>query len=79
MDCKISYSKASANGYGKHVGALLYTILDFSESGPKQISPNTSCTEKPQQWHKPAQRTWNVPILFEDILMIKHDYDADKQ
>jgi len=48
MDCEISYSKASANGYGKHVGALLYTILDFSESGLKQISPNTSCTEKPR-------------------------------
>ena len=57
----------------------IHTILDFSESGLKQIPPNTSCTEKPQQWHKPAQRTSNVPVLFKDILMIKHDYDADKQ
>ena len=71
--------KAGANGYCKHVGALLYTILDFSESDLKQIPTNTSCTEKPQQWHKPTQRTSNVPILFKDILMIKHDYDADKR
>ena len=71
--------KAGANGYCKHVGALLYTILDFSESGLKQIPPNTSCTEKPQQWHKPAQRISNVPVLFKDILMIKHDYDGDKR
>ena len=54
-------------------------ILDFSESGLGQIPPNTSCTERPQQWHKPTQRTSNVPVLFKDILMIKHDYDADKR
>ena len=71
--------KAGANGYCKHVGGLLYTILDFSESDLKQIPTNTSCTEKPQQWHKPTQRTSYVPILFKDILMIKHDYDADKR
>ena len=62
--------KAGANGYCKHVGALLYTILDFSESGLKQIPLNTSCTEKPQQWHKPAQRISNVPVIF------KHDYEG---
>ena len=56
-----------------------YTILDFSESDLKQIPTNNSCIEKPQQWHKPTQRTSNVPILFKDILMIKHDYDADKR
>ena len=40
----------------KHVGALLYVMLDFSESGLGQIPPNTT-----------------------QILMIKHDYDADKR
>ena len=54
-------------------------ILDFSASGLGQIPPNTSCTERPQQWHKPTQRTSNVPVLFKDILMIKHDYNADKR
>ena len=54
-------------------------ILDFSASDLGQIPPNTSCTERPQQLHKPTQRTSNVPVLFKDILMIKHDYDADKR
>ena len=54
-------------------------IRDLSASGLGQIPPNTSCTERPQQWHKPTQRTSNVPVLFKDILMIKHDYDADKR
>ena len=71
--------KAGANGYCKHVGALLYTILDVSESDLNLITTNTSCTERPRQWQKPTQRTSNVPILFKDILMIKHDYDADKR
>ena len=71
--------KAGANGYCKLAGALLYAILELSESGLGQIPPNTSCTERPQQWHKPTQRTSNVPVLFKDILMIKHDYDADKR
>ena len=40
--------KAGANGYCKHVGAVLYSILDFVESGFEEIPPNKSCTEKPQ-------------------------------
>ena len=71
--------KAGANGYCKHVGAVLYTILDFVESGFEEIPPNKSCTEKPQEWHKPRTQTpKNAPVRFSDILMIHHDYDADK-
>ena len=55
--------KAGANGYCRHVGAVLYTILDFVESGFQEIPPNKTCTEKPQEWHKPRTH---------------HDYDADK-
>ena len=70
--------KAGANGYCKHVGALLYAILDFSERGLKQIPQNISCTDKPQQWHKPTKKPSNAPVLFKDILMIRHDYNADR-
>ena len=45
--------KAGATGRCKHVGALLFTILDFVESELNQIPPDTTCTERPQQWHKP--------------------------
>ena len=58
---------------------MLYTILDFVESGFEEIPPNKSCTEKPQEWHKPQIQTpKNAPVRFSDILMIHHDYDADK-
>ena len=71
--------KAGANGYCKHVGAVLYTILDFVESGFKEIPPNRSCTEKPQEWHKPRRQTpKNATVRFGDIFIIHHDYDADK-
>ena len=71
--------KAGSNGYCKHVGAVLYTILDFVESGFQEIPPNKTCTEKPQEWHKPRTQTpKNAPVHFSDILMIHHDYDADK-
>ena len=72
--------KAGANGYCEHVGAVtLYTILNFVESGFEEIPPNKSCTEKPQERHKPRTQTpKNAPVRFSDILMIHHDYDADK-
>ena len=71
--------KAGANGYCKHVGAVLYTILDFVESGFEEIPPNKTCAKKPQVWHKPrTQIPKNAPVPFTDILMIHHDYDADK-
>ena len=70
--------KAGANGYCKHVEAVLYTILDFVESDFKQIPPNKFCTEKPQEWNKPRTQTpKNTPVRFSDILMIHPDYDAD--
>ena len=37
--------KAGATGRCKHVGALLFTILDFVESELNQIPPDTTCTE----------------------------------
>ena len=72
--------KAGANGYCKHVGAVLYSILDFVESGFEEIPPNKSCTEKPQEWHKPRGQNpdRNTTVYFNEILMIRHDYDADK-
>ena len=71
--------KAGANGYCKHVGAVLFTILDFVRIGFERIPPNKPCVEKPQEWHKPQTQTpKNAPVRFSDILMIHHDYDADK-
>ena len=40
--------KAGADGYCKHVGPVLFTILDFVENGFEEIPPNKSCTENPR-------------------------------
>ena len=73
--------KAGATGRCKHVGALLYTILDFVESELDQIPPDTTCTERPQQWHKPRSTACadNEAILLSNLLVIKHSYEADKK
>jgi len=72
--------KAGANGLCKHVGALLYKLLDFTESEVDKIPPDLTCTEKPQQWHKPRSNSTNTgPYLLDELLIIKHDYDADKK
>ena len=76
---KFGEFEAGANGYCKHVGAVLYTILDCVESGFEEIPPNKLCTEKSQEWHKLRTQTpKNAPVRFSDILMIHHDHDADK-
>ena len=67
--------KAGANGYCEHVGAVtLYTILNFVESGFEEIPPNKSCTEKPQEWHKPRTQTPRihpfVSVTFSCFIMI---------
>ena len=73
--------KAGATGRCKHVGALLFMILDFVESELDQIPPDTTCTERPQQWHKPRSTACadNEAILLSNLLVIKHSYEADKK
>ena len=39
VDGEYCNCKARANGYYKHVGTVLYTILDFVESGFEEIPP----------------------------------------
>ena len=48
--------KAGAGGCCKHVAELLYSILDYVELGLKDIPQDKSCTEQPQQWHKPKKK-----------------------
>ena len=49
--------KAGANGRCKHTGALLYKILDFTESEVDEIPSDLTCSERPQQWHIPRSNS----------------------
>ena len=71
--------KAGANGRCKHIDALLYKILDFTESKVNEIPPDLTCTERPQQWHIPrSNSSKDELVLLDELLVIKHDYEADK-
>ncbi len=66
--------KAGGGGCCKHVAALLYNILDYTELGLNEIPPDKTCTELPQQWHKPKNITYNGPALFSEIQFVHHVY-----
>ena len=71
--------KAGATGRCKHVAALLYTILDYNECDLTEIPPDLTCTDKPQEWNKPrSKKLAEGPMSLNELLMIKHDYEADK-
>lgn len=70
--------KAGAGGRCKHVGALLYILLDYVESELTEIPQDVSCTGKPQQWNKPHSTVTSGSIPIEDLLFTKYNYHDDK-
>ena len=46
--------KAGQGGCCKHVGALLYTLLDYINMGVTQIPRDLTCTQVGQKWHVPT-------------------------
>ena len=51
------------------IGALLYKILDFIESEVNEIPPDLTCTERPQQWHKPRSNSSKDELVLLDELL----------
>ncbi len=43
--------KAGQGGCCKHVAALLFTLLDYSNMGAKEIPSDLTCTQVAQNWH----------------------------
>ena len=70
--------KAGAGGCCKHVAALLYNILDYTELGLDEIPQDKTCTEEPQQWHKPKTNADIEPALFSEIQFVHHAYGKRK-
>ena len=69
--------KAGGGGCCKHVAALLYCVLNYSESQLKVIPDHKTCTDKPQQWNVTKKST-DGPIFFSDILIVRHTYGKRK-
>ena len=68
--------KAGAGGCCKHVAALLYCILDYSDCQLTEIYK--TCTEKPQQWNVAKHIKDGHPDLFSEILFVHHTYGKRK-
>ena len=65
--------------FGRKIGALLYKIIDFTESEVNEIPPDLTCNERPQQWQKPCSNSSKDElVLLDELLVIKHNYEADK-
>ena len=65
--------KAGVRGCCKHVAALLYCILDFSDLQLTHIPDHRTCTDKLQQWNV-AKEFKGDPVLFSDILFVHHTF-----
>ena len=70
--------KAGAGGCCKHVAALLYNILDYTELGLSAIPDDKTCTDKPQQWNKPSTSSQDKTVLFSDIQFVHHSFGKRK-
>ena len=65
--------KAGQGGCCKHVSALLFTLLDYSNMDAKEIPSDLTCTQVAQKWHVPssANMTLTKAVKFSDVLFEK--------
>ena len=71
--------KAGQGGYCKHVVAVLFTFLDYSNMEAKEIPSEVTCIQVAQKWHIPpsAIMTLTNAVKFSDVLFQKA-YDGKK-
>ena len=65
--------KAGQGGCCKHVGALLYTLLDYVNMGVTEIPRDLTCTQVGQKWHVPADagNQFSKASKFEELVFEK--------
>ena len=71
--------KAGKGGCCKHVAALLYTIVDFSNLKLHYVPEEVTCTQVLQKWSVPTRKiTSQVAVKFSDLEFEKADFEKDK-
>ena len=72
--------KAGQGGCCKHVAALLFTFLDYSNMDAKEIPSDLTCTQVAKKWHVPssANMTLTKAVKFSDVLFEKAE-DGNKR
>ena len=72
--------KAGQGGCCKHVAALLYTILDYSNLNLKYVPEDVTCTQVLQKWSVPSRKlSSNVAIRFDELEFEKANFQKDRQ
>ena len=62
---------ARPDGCFKHVAASLYQLVDFFDSGPKEVPGNKTCTDLLQKWHILEEKRNKDALLFQDLVFEK--------
>ena len=71
--------KAGQGGCCKHVAALLYTLLDYSNLSLSYVPEDVTCTQVLQKWSIPSKKlSGNVAVKFDDLEFVKTDYRKDQ-
>eukprot|EP00794_Sanderia_malayensis_P004347 gene4347-4926_t len=71
--------KAGAGGCCKHVAALLYTLLDYSNLELSYVPETVTCTQVLQKWSVPGKKLdSSVAVKFNDLVFEKSNFTRDK-
>ena len=74
---KCSY-KAGQGGCCKHVAAVLYALVDYSNRELKYVPEDISCTQVIQKWNAPGRKvTSSTAAQFTELEFEKADYRKD--
>ncbi len=79
VDYAKCHCKAGEGGCCKHVAAVLYTLLDYTNLELKYVPEDVTCTQKLQQWNIPGKRiTSSTAVKFDALEFEKASYQKDK-
>ena len=68
---------AGKEGQCKHVVALLFQIIEYKQLDMTEIPDHPTCTQLLQQWHVPRKDESDQPVLHENIVFQKAEYQKD--
>jgi len=73
--------KAGQCGCCKHVAALLFTLLDYTNMELKSIPATLTCTQVAQKWHQPlsTNMTLNHAAKFSELVFEKAEVGKTKK
>ena len=71
--------KAGQGGCYKHVAAVLYNILDFSNLNLRYVPEELTCTQVLQKWNVPTRKiTSKDAVKFSDLEFLKANFEKDR-